>query len=155
MQSYATPLPPSPTLPLPLLRAGPSAVDVLPSRAICVSQAQRRFGRPEVIWILQPPAAEPQRLPRLVGLAKAKELIFTAAIIDAEEARGPGLVNHVVEPGQALERAISWLSLPSKVEMPSVVSRSLKSSSCHVGFGGNRPDTTLRRSRKWKRMTAF
>ncbi len=47
-----------------------------------------------------------QRLPRLVGPARAKELLFTSDFIDAEQAAEIGLVNRVVEKGQVMSSAL-------------------------------------------------
>ena len=64
---------------------------------IRVATRRSRFGQPEVNLGLIPGAGGTQRLTRLVGLGKAKELIFTGAILSAEEAMSIGLVNRVTE----------------------------------------------------------
>lgn len=66
-----------------------------------------RFGLPEVGLGIMPGAGGTQRLARLVGLGKAKELIFTGAIIEAEEALRIGLVNRVVPAGELLAAALA------------------------------------------------
>ena len=63
------------------------------------------FGFPEVSLGILPGMGGTQRLPRLIGPALAKELIFTGRRIDAEEARQMGLVNRVVAQGEALSAA--------------------------------------------------
>lgn len=65
-----------------------------------------RFGQPEVSLGILPGAGATYRLPRLVGLGRAKELIFTGAIIDAREAERIGLANRVVPDAQVLEEAV-------------------------------------------------
>jgi enoyl-CoA hydratase len=64
-----------------------------------------KFGALEVGLGLIPAYGGTQRLPRLVGVAKAKELIFTAAMISAAEAAKIGLVNRTVPAGQELRAA--------------------------------------------------
>ena len=59
------------------------------------------FGQPECGLGILPGFGGTQRLTRLVGRGRAKELIFTCAVIDAQEACRIGLVNHVV-PAEAL-----------------------------------------------------
>jgi enoyl-CoA hydratase/carnithine racemase len=64
-----------------------------------------RIGLTEVSLGIIPGAGGTQRLPRLIGLSRAKELIYTARRITAEEALEIGLVNHVVPAEQLLEKA--------------------------------------------------
>lgn len=49
-----------------------------------------------------------QRLPRVVGLGRALEMILLGRAVSAEEALGFGLVNRVVSPGEALSAALKW-----------------------------------------------
>lgn len=64
-----------------------------------------KLGAPEVNYGLMPAYGGTQRLPRTIGLAKAKELIFTGAMIPAAEALRIGLVNKTVPAGQELRAA--------------------------------------------------
>ena len=61
-----------------------------------------QMGLTETSLAIIPGAGGTQRLPRIVGIAKAKELIYTARRIDAEQALAIGLVNKVVPPEQLM-----------------------------------------------------
>lgn len=63
---------------------------------IRVASDKAKFGQPEVNLGITPGFAGTQRLPRLVGKGQAKLLIFSGDVIDAQEARGIGLVDKVV-----------------------------------------------------------
>lgn len=64
-----------------------------------------KFGQPEIKLGLLPGQGGTQRLPRLIGEGRAKELLFGGDIIDAKEALRIGLVNRVVPAENLLEEA--------------------------------------------------
>ena len=70
---------------------------------VCATDS--RLGFPEILLGVIPGAGGTQRLPRLVGPARAKELVFSGRMVGSEEALAIGLVDHVVEPDRVLERA--------------------------------------------------
>ncbi len=77
--------------------------------AICcdlrVAGEGAKFGQPEVALGIIPAAGGTQRLPRLVGLGRAKDLVLTGRTIDAREAERIGLVNRVVPDDEVLDAA--------------------------------------------------
>jgi enoyl-CoA hydratase/carnithine racemase len=63
-----------------------------------VASSDARLGLPEVRFGIIPDVGGSTRLPQVVGLGRAKELVMTARIIGAEEAERIGLVNRVAAP---------------------------------------------------------
>ena len=70
-----------------------------------------RFGQPEVKLGLIPGWGGTQRMTRLVGTGKAKELIFSGQIINAQEALRIGLVNKIVPDGEELRAATDFVRM--------------------------------------------
>eukprot|EP00898_Chlorokybus_atmophyticus_P007842 jgi/Chlat1/8059/Chrsp73S07521 len=71
-----------------------------------IAGASAVLGLPETSLAIIPGAGGTQRLARLIGMARAKEMIFTAARISAQQAEDIGLVNYCVPEGTAFERAL-------------------------------------------------
>jgi enoyl-CoA hydratase len=67
-----------------------------------------RVGFPEILLGIFPGAGGTQRLPRLVGTARAKDLIWSGRQVKADEALALGLVDRVVPAGGALDAALDW-----------------------------------------------
>jgi len=79
-----------------------------------VADERAKLGLPEVRLGVMPGSGGTQRLPRIVGIAKAKELILMGEIISASDALEIGLVNRVAEAGHALEDAMTMAETIAK-----------------------------------------
>lgn len=84
------------------------------------ASTQARFGQPEVKLGIIPGFGGSQRLPRRVGIAQARELIYSGRVIDAQEALRIGLVNQVVAP-EALEESVKRVAREIAAMAPNAV----------------------------------
>ena len=75
---------------------------------ICAEDSQ--LGQPEILLGVIPGAGGTQRLPRLIGVGRAKELIYSGRFIGAEESLNIGLVNEVTSPADVYGRAVEIAS---------------------------------------------
>ena len=81
------------------------------------------FGQPEVLLGIIPGAGGTKRLPRLVGVSKAKEMMYTGRRVKADEALRIGLADEVCPAEQAFDRA---LELAAKYAQGPAALRSIK-----------------------------
>ena len=73
---------------------------------IRLASEKAKFGQPEVGLGITPGFGGTQRLPRIVGVSKAMELILTAKTIGAQEAKEIGLVSEVCPPEELMDKAM-------------------------------------------------
>lgn len=71
-----------------------------------IASESSQLGLPETKLAIVPGAGGTQRLPRLVGLSKAKELIFTGKLLTGREASDIGLVNQLAPEGKSYDHAV-------------------------------------------------
>lgn len=77
--------------------------EVLMACDLIIASTTAKIGQPEINLGIHPGFGGTQRLPRLIGAIKAKELLLTGDSIDAIEAHRIGLLNKVVEPEKLME----------------------------------------------------
>jgi enoyl-CoA hydratase len=83
-----------------------------------------KLGQPEILLGIIPGAGGTQRLSRLVGPSRAKEIMFTGRFVDATEALAIGLVDEVHPAAEVYDRAVEWAR--QFVGGPSLALRALK-----------------------------
>lgn len=101
-----------------------------------VAAENAKFGQPEVKLGLIPGYGGTQRLPQLIGKAKAMELLMTADVIDANEAHRLGLVNYVVPAEQLLDKCKEILA-KILAQAPVAVSEIVRSVNAHYAKNEN------------------
>ncbi|MEU7578340.1 enoyl-CoA hydratase-related protein [Streptomyces sp. NPDC041068] len=85
-----------------------------------------KLGQPEILLGVIPGAGGTQRLARLVGPSKAKDLIFTGRQVKADEALAIGLVDRVVPAAEVYEQAHAWAA--RLAQGPAIALRAAKES---------------------------
>lgn len=71
------------------------------------ASASARFGQPEINLGLIPGYGGTQRLPRIIGIGPAKELLLTGRMVSADEAHRMGIVNRVLPPEELMSEAMT------------------------------------------------
>ncbi len=99
-----------------------------------IATTRSEFGQPEIRLGLIPGAGGTQRLVKLVGLAKAKELVMLGERINAEEAHRIGLINKLVPPERFEEEVRSFAN--KLAEMPPIA---LKAAKLALNYGTQSP----------------
>ncbi|MGD6816936.1 enoyl-CoA hydratase [Metabacillus sp. 113a] len=85
-----------------------------------IAEDHVQIGLPEIKLGLFPGGGGTQRLPRAVGEARAKEMMFTGEPVDAVKAKAIGLVNEVVPKGEGLQYGVKLASRISRYSLPAL-----------------------------------
>ncbi|MFD1662513.1 enoyl-CoA hydratase/isomerase family protein [Streptomyces caeni] len=91
-----------------------------------IAAENAKLGQPEILLGLIPGAGGTQRLARLIGPSKAKDLIFTGRMVKADEALTLGLVDRVVPAGEVYAEAHAWAA--RLAQGPAIALRAAKES---------------------------
>ena len=102
-----------------------------------VASTKSRFGQPEILLGIIPGGGGTQRLARLVGPAKAKDLILTGRQVGSAEALAMGLADRVVEPDALMDEALSWAA---ELARGAVVAQGLAKAAIDEGLEGSLDD---------------
>jgi len=96
-----------------------------------VGSGNARFGQPEINMGIFPGGGATQRLQRLAGVGRAKELIFTGEIINAHEAERIGLLNKVFPPEELMNKT---MEIAKKICLKSPLALRLAKSAINMGM---------------------
>ncbi|MFT3794586.1 enoyl-CoA hydratase/isomerase family protein [Flavobacterium sp.] len=101
-----------------------------------IASDNAKMGLPEVSLGVIPGYGGTQRLPQLVGKGRAMEMIMTAGMISAEEAKNYGLVNHVVPQAELLDFA-NGIAQRIMRNSPTAISQAIKAVNANFEDGTN------------------
>lgn len=96
-----------------------------------IAESHAQLGLPEVTLGLLPGAGGTQRLSRLIGLTKAKELLFTGEIISAHEALEIGILNKVFEKGEGENNTLKFAEKIASLSIDAIASIKKLTNSAH------------------------
>ena len=102
-----------------------------------VAADNSKFGQPEILLGIIPGGGGTQRLPRLIGAARAKDMILTGRQVKADEALRIGLVDRVVAPADVLSEARAWAA---ELARGPVVAHALAKEAIDRGLDGSLAD---------------
>ena len=115
---------------------------------IRIADAHASFGVTCRRWNIGLADGGTQRLPRIVGMGRAMELMITGRVVDTEEALAIGLVNEVVPSGTCVERAVELGHFISELPQPAI--RTDKEAAVR-GFGRDLDEGLLIEARAFNR----
>ena len=102
-----------------------------------VASDNARVGQPEILLGVIPGAGATQRLPRLIGPARAKELVWSGRQVKADEAFAIGLVDRVVPAAELEDAALEWAA---SLASGAVVAMGIAKRVIDAGLGGRLDD---------------